>query len=85
MRSIVLLGHAHDCPLHGAGTVETGASATFVNGKAVARVGDRISCGAIIETGANCTLIEGQPAARAGDTTSHGGTLVEGYPGWLVD
>ncbi|WP_230380341.1 hypothetical protein [Pseudomonas fulva] len=30
MRPIVLIGHAHNCPIHGAGTVETGASATFV-------------------------------------------------------
>lgn len=85
MKPIVLVGHAHDCPLHGAGTVETGASATFVDGRAVARVGDRISCGAVIESGANCTLIEGQPAAREGDTTSHGGTLVEGDSSWRVD
>ncbi|WP_145128379.1 PAAR domain-containing protein [Pseudomonas sp. URMO17WK12:I11] len=63
MKSIVLIGHAHGCPLHVAGTVESGASTTFVNGRAVARVGDRTSFGAIIETGANCLLIEGQPAA----------------------
>ncbi|MNE82405.1 PAAR motif protein [compost metagenome] len=85
MKPIVLVGHRHSCPIHGVGTVKTGASATFVDDRAVARVGDRISCGAVIETGAACTIIEGQPAAREGDTTSHGGTLVEGDPGWLVD
>nr|WP_242548628.1 PAAR domain-containing protein [Pseudomonas putida] len=50
----------------------------------VARVGDKISCGAVIETGADCTIIDGQPAAREGDTTSHGGTLIEGDSGWLI-
>lgn len=85
MKPIVLVGHRHSCPLHGEGIVETGASATFVDGRAVARVGDCISCGAVIETGAACTIIEGQPAAREGDTTSHGGTLIEGDPGWLID
>ncbi|MCG8295642.1 PAAR domain-containing protein [Pseudomonas entomophila] len=85
MKPIVLVGHRHSCPIHGEGTVETGASAAFVNGRAIACVGDRISCGAVIETGASSTIIEGRPAAREGDTTSHGGTLVEGDPGWLIE
>ncbi|MFJ2985961.1 MULTISPECIES: PAAR domain-containing protein [unclassified Pseudomonas] len=85
MKPIVLVGHRHHCPTHGEGTVETGSSATLIDGRAVARVGDRISCGAVIETGAECTVIEGQPAARLGDTTSHGGTLLEGDPGWLIE
>jgi len=85
MKPIVLVGHRHECPIHGVGIVETGASAAFVDGKAIARVGDRISCGAVIETGAACTIIEGQPAAREEDTTSHGGVLVEGDPGWLIN
>ncbi|MBK4995138.1 hypothetical protein IAE39_003312 [Pseudomonas sp. S37] len=85
MKPIVLVGHRHSCPIHGEGTVETGASTTFVGGRAVARVGDRISCGAVIETGAAGTIIEGQAAAREGDTTNHGGTLIEGEPGWLVN
>ena len=85
MRPIVLVGHRHSCPLHGEGTVQTGASATFVDGRAVARVGDRISCGAVIETGAAGSMIDCQPAAREGDTTSHGGTLIEGDQVWLID
>lgn len=85
MKPIVLVGHRHSCPIHGEGTVETGASAASVDGRAIARVGDRISCGAVIETGAGGTIIEDQPAAREGDTTSHGGILVEGDPGWLID
>ncbi|AIR90634.1 PAAR domain-containing protein [Pseudomonas cremoricolorata] len=85
MKPIVLVGHAHSCPLHGQGAVETGSSATLVDDRPVARAGDRISCGAVIETGAACTIIEGRPVAREGDRTSHGGTLVEGDSGWLVD
>ncbi|WP_411563463.1 PAAR domain-containing protein [Pseudomonas shirazensis] len=84
MKPIVLVGHRHSCPIHGKGTVTTGSDATLVDGRPVARVGDKISCGAVIETGADCTIIDGQPAAREGDTTSHGGTLVEGDPGWLI-
>jgi len=56
--------------------------ATYMDGKAVVRVGDRISCGAVIETGAACTIIEGQ---AEGGMTSHGRTLVGGEPGWLND
>ncbi|WP_081951613.1 PAAR domain-containing protein [Pseudomonas cremoricolorata] len=44
MKPIVLVGHAHSCPILGVGTVETGDSATLVDGKPGARAGDRISC-----------------------------------------
>lgn len=85
MKPIVLVGHAHSCPIHGGGTVVSGAGSATVNGKAVARVGDKTSCGAVIKSGSPGTIIEGQAAARQGDTTSHGGTLVEGESGWLVE
>lgn len=85
MKPIVLVGHQHNCPLHGAGTVVSGASQAQVNGRAIARIGDQISCGAVILTGSPGTIIEGRPAARLGDTTSHGGTLVEGEAGWLIE
>ncbi|BCJ07630.1 PAAR domain-containing protein [Mitsuaria sp. RG] len=85
MKPIVLVGHKHDCPLHGAGEVVSGHTATLINGRAVACVGDRISCGAVIETGSANHAIEGRAVARQGDTTSHGGTLVEGEIGWMVD
>ncbi|MDH0650229.1 PAAR domain-containing protein [Pseudomonas sp. GD03858] len=85
MKPIVLVGHKHHCPVHGEGEVISGHSATLVNGRAVACVGDRISCGAVIETGSASHSIEGRAVARLGDTTSHGGTLTEGDAGWLVD
>lgn len=78
MRPIGFIGHGYSCPIHGEGTVKTGASATRVDGRAVARVSDRITCGAMIETGNPASLIEGHPVARKWDKTSHGGTLPEG-------
>ncbi|MDZ3992510.1 PAAR domain-containing protein [Pseudomonas sp. Teo4] len=85
MKPIILVGHPHICPIHGEGVVTSGASSASVNGIPIARVGDSISCGAVIETGSAITLIEGRAAAREGDTTSHGGTLIEGEPGWLIE
>ncbi len=43
MKPVVLVGHAHDCPLHGRSTVKTGAKRYTFNGKAVARVGDEMT------------------------------------------
>ena len=85
MKPVVLVGHRHICPLHGEGTVTSGAASAAIDGRAVARVGDRTSCGAVIETGSPGSAIEGQPVARQGDATSHGGILVEGEAGWLVE
>jgi len=84
MKPIVLVGHAHECPMHGKGTVVTGASAFSSNGRAVACVGDKTSCGATIVTGSSGFLIDGKPAATVGDMTDHGGTLTEGDSGFLL-
>lgn len=85
MKPIVLIGHRHSCPLHGDGEVITGSPSATVNGRPIARVGDEISCGAVIETGSANHLNEGRPVARQGDTTIHGGTLIEGDCGWLIE
>jgi len=85
MPPVVLVGHRHDCPLHGIGIVETGSSQYTFNGKPVARVGDRISCGALIVSGAAYYQVEGKPVARQGDRSDHGGVLVEGDTGWLLE
>ena len=85
MKPIALVGHRHSCPIHGEGTVVAGAATADIGGRAIARVGDAISCGAVIQTGSANFTIDGQAVARQGDTTSHGGTLVEGEDGWLVD
>lgn len=85
MKPIVLVGHRHACPLHGLGTVVSGASGASVGGRQVACVGDKISCGATIVSGAGGVTIGGKPVAREGDSTDHGGVLVEGEASALLD
>jgi len=85
MRPIVLVGHKHECPLHGIGIVETGSANYEFNSKAVARVGDRTNCGAIITTGTPDFQIDGRHVAREGDRTDHDGILIEGDSSWLLD
>jgi len=41
MNPVVLVGHQHNCPLHGVNQVESGSAAYTFNGRPVARVGDR--------------------------------------------
>ncbi|WP_338480492.1 PAAR domain-containing protein [Pseudomonas trivialis] len=48
MPAVVLVGHDHDCPLCGPTTVNSGTRNVTVNGRAVARVGDALGCGAVI-------------------------------------
>ncbi|MNK79269.1 PAAR motif protein [compost metagenome] len=85
MQPVVLVGHRHSCPTHGEGTVVSGAAHAQVDGRPIARVGDTISCGAVIQTGSPAATVEGRAVARMGDKTSHGGVLIEGEGGWLVD
>lgn len=85
-RPVVLVGHAHICPIHGQGVVVTGSSTSILNGRPVACVGDLVSCGATIIIGsAVASLDDGHPIARLGDVTSHGGTLIEGETDWLLE
>jgi uncharacterized Zn-binding protein involved in type VI secretion len=81
---VVLVGHRHSCPIHGAGHVTTGTKGGMVRDQLVACVGDRISCGATITSGSPGASLHGKAVARKGDTTDHGGTLEEGDPGCLV-
>ncbi|GLH36378.1 MULTISPECIES: PAAR domain-containing protein [Pseudomonas fluorescens group] len=85
MPAVVLVGHDHDCPLCGPTTVDSGTSNMNVNGRAVARVGDTLGCGAVITSGSPSMIVDGQPVARVGDTTDHDGELENGEPGWLID
>ncbi|AYG45208.1 hypothetical protein DV532_13250 [Pseudomonas sp. Leaf58] len=85
MKPVVLVGHRHFCPLHGPNQVESGSARYTFNGRPVARVGDRTTCGAVIESGAEHFLIEGAAVARIGDRTDHGGVLEEGDAGWMLD
>jgi len=84
MNPVVLVGHQRNCPLHGVNQVESGSATYTFNGRPVARVGDRTTCGAVIESGAGHLLIEDAAVARKGDRTDHGGVLEEGDAGWLL-
>ncbi|MFP3555102.1 PAAR domain-containing protein [Paraburkholderia sp. SIMBA_049] len=84
MRPVVLVGHQHICPIHGPGIVTTGTSGVLVGGRAVARIGDKTSCGAVIVSGSSSEF-DGSGVARKVDLTSHGGTLIEGDSSWLID
>ena len=55
MPAVVLVGHDHDCPLCGPTTVDSGSESFKVNGRAVARVGDTLGCGAVITSGSPST------------------------------
>lgn len=85
MPAVVLVGHDHDCPSCGPTTVTSGSPSYTVNGRAVARVGDSLGCGAVITSGSSLMTVDGQAVARVGDTTDHDGKLENGDPGWLLD
>ncbi|MBH3413657.1 PAAR domain-containing protein [Pseudomonas putida] len=85
MKPVVLVGHSQVCPIHGKGVVETGSPHYTFNGKAVARVGDRTSCGAVIVSGSAAYQIDGTAVARQGARTAHDGYLEEGDAGWQLE
>ncbi|AMP40274.1 MULTISPECIES: PAAR domain-containing protein [Ralstonia solanacearum species complex] len=82
MRGIIRVG---DATSHG-GRVETGAPASTVMGRAVARKGDRCSCpiqghqDCTIAEGDEAFIVDGQPAAFEGHKTSCGATLLPSTP-----
>jgi uncharacterized Zn-binding protein involved in type VI secretion len=63
---------------HG-GTVEAGSASMIVDGKPVARLGDKVSCpihgDTVINSGSATYITDDQPTARDGDTTACGATL----------
>ncbi len=85
MRPVVLVGHPHECPIHGTGTVTSGDPDATSDGREIARVGDTTSCGATIATGSSDFTLDGRGVAREGDRTSHGGVLTKGDPDMLTD
>ncbi|EWH00770.1 PAAR domain-containing protein [Halomonas sp. BC04] len=58
--------------------IVSGAATAKVDGIAIARVGDKCSCGASITAGVAWYPIEGSPAAIHGSATSCGGQVVTG-------
>ncbi|RML55341.1 hypothetical protein ALQ93_100544 [Pseudomonas syringae pv. pisi] len=75
MRPIIVIND----PTSDAGQVLEGSPSTFINGLAVARVGDRVSCphgiGTIV-SGDETLLVDGRPVAREGDFISCGARLM---------
>jgi Phage tail baseplate hub (GPD)/PAAR motif len=60
MRPVVLVGHRHECPKHGAGTVFSGTAGVTINGREVACIGHAISCGAAITSGSSTVTLKGK-------------------------
>ena len=87
---IATVGDTHTCPMftgttpHVGGTIITGASSVFLNGKAIARMGDQCICAdgsiSIIVQGHAGVLVQGKPIAYVGCMTSHGGVISSGQP-----
>lgn len=78
-RPLILVGDKTD---HG-GTVISGAPGSDAGGKAIARVGDKVTCPhkghggtTTIVSGDPTLMIDGMPAAREGDKTACGATLL---------
>jgi uncharacterized Zn-binding protein involved in type VI secretion len=79
-RPFIVVGDRTD---HG-GTVVQGSSITDTHGKAIARVGDQVTCPirghgtTVITTGDQTMIIDGKPAARHLDKCACGATLLAG-------
>lgn len=79
MRMLVVLGDKHS----GGGSVITGSPSTDIDGKPIARAGDKAICirhkGVFpIITGDDTLVIDGQPVARHGDKLACGCSLMSG-------
>ena len=68
---------------HG-GAVVSSTATTDIDGKRVARIGDKVTCSqhgdTVIAAGDPTVIIDGQPVARHGDKTACGATLIAGQP-----
>lgn len=75
---------------HG-GKIVSGAERTFVNGKPVARMGDKHDCPipghgtTNIVSGSPDTQTEGRPNARMGDAVGCGARIITGSPDTYVN
>ncbi len=71
---VACVGDVHVCPRHGTNMIIEGGSAK-VDGRAVARIGDKCACGCVIIDGASGAICDGKPIARLGSKTSRGGVI----------
>lgn len=83
MLPIATINHRHLCKLHVNGRLNQGSLSVEIEGRACARVADRLVCDGsssadLLVTGSSSVEVNGLPVARLGDFTHHGGFLVEG-------
>lgn len=75
MLPIACIGDTHICPQHGTNVVIEGSNST-VDGRAIAREGDKCACGGVIIEGRAGTSLDGRRVAYLGARTSCGGMIV---------
>jgi len=83
MQPVARVGDTHACTRCRKCTIISGGTAT-IDGRPVARVGDKTSCGATITSGSSQSTDDGRPVAYVGCSTSVGGTIVSGSPNHKV-
>lgn len=71
MIQIACVGDEHVCLRHGKNVIVEGGSST-VDGRPVARVGDRCACGCVIIEGWPGIVCDGRPVAFLGAKTAGG-------------
>lgn len=77
MLPIARVGDKHICPVHGPNAIIEGGSGV-IDGRPVARVGDKCACGGVIVKGSSMATCDGRPVAYIGSVTSCGGMIAEG-------
>ncbi len=73
---IARVGDIHACPYHGPNPIVSG-SASMIDGRGIARVGDKSACGCEIIKGSDRASVDGRLVAYLGSETSSGGTIVK--------
>ena len=71
---VARIGDTHVCPRHGINAVIEGGSCT-VDGRPVAREGDKCACGGVIVEGRDGATDQGRRIAYLGARTSCGGII----------
>ena len=74
MLPIARVGDTHACPIHGPNTIIEGGSGT-IDGRPIARMGDKCACGGTIIEGSKTSECDGKPIAFLGAKTTCGGTI----------
>ncbi|MFK7942900.1 MAG: PAAR domain-containing protein [Paracoccaceae bacterium] len=75
MKPVARLGDLHKCPWHGV-TPLISTSQSTVEGRSVARLGDKAACGATIIEGSSVSTTDGRPTAYLGCKSDHGGEII---------